>query len=364
MSRKVYLHIGAPKTGTTYVQDRLSLNAKNLARHDVHLPAAPLVDPALFHFRAALDLLDQDWGGPAGHAEGGWPALVRKARRRSGTVVVSHEILAPAQPHQVARAMRDLAGAEIHVVYSARDLARQVPAAWQESIKQGRSWTYASYLNRMERGKVWFSRAFDLPRVLGTWGAGLPPERIQVVTVPQAGDQNRHGDPLWLRMCEALGIDPAWAPLDSDRSNRSLGAAEVQVIRKLNRRMDRAARREATYDELIRQMLAQGELLKNESATVRLPPDRFEWAADRAERWIEWIEGSGVHVVGDLEDLRPVPLTDDEAYVDPDRVSGKRQLNAALDALAAMTHEAARRHDPDKALAGRVRAGAERLRDR
>ena len=163
MSRKVYLHIGAPKTGTTYVQDRLSLNAKNLARHDVHLPAAPLVDPALFHFRAALDLLDQDWGGPAGHAEGGWQALVRKTRRRSGTVVVSHEILAPAQPHQVARAMRDLAGAEIHVVYSARDLARQVPAAWQESIKQGRSWTYASYLNRMERGKVWFSRAFDLP---------------------------------------------------------------------------------------------------------------------------------------------------------------------------------------------------------
>ena len=26
MSRVVYLHIGAPKTGTTYMQDRLMLN--------------------------------------------------------------------------------------------------------------------------------------------------------------------------------------------------------------------------------------------------------------------------------------------------------------------------------------------------
>ena len=362
MSRTVYLHIGAPKTGTTYIQDRLSLNAKTLAQHGVYLPASAMVDPSLFQFRAALDLLDQDWGGPTGHAKGGWSALVRKVRRRNGTVVVSHEILAPAHSHQVARVMRDLAGSEIHIVYSARDLARQVPAAWQESIKQGRSWSYARFLNRMERGKTWFGRAFDLPKVLGTWGAGLPPENIHVVTVPQAGDDHRPGDPLWQRMCEAIGIDPTWAPLDSDRSNRSLGVAEVQVIRKLNRRMERAARRESAYDELIRQMLAQGELVKNASAGVRLPPDRFDWAAERAERWIEWIQGAGVDVVGDVEDLRPVPLGPDEEYVDPDRVGGKRQLNTALDALAAMTHEAARRKDPDKAFTGRMRAGADRLR--
>ena len=36
--RRVYLHIGAPKTGTTYVQDRLSRNAKTLAQHGVHFP--------------------------------------------------------------------------------------------------------------------------------------------------------------------------------------------------------------------------------------------------------------------------------------------------------------------------------------
>ena len=154
MSRKVYLHIGAPKTGTTYLQDRLSVNAKSLAEHGVHIPTtSALVSPGLAQFRAALDLLGQDWGGTTGHAAGSWDALVRRVRRRDGTVVISHEILAPATPAQVAQAMRDLAGSEIHVVYTARDLGRQVPAAWQESVKQGRRWKYGRYLSRVVNGR-------------------------------------------------------------------------------------------------------------------------------------------------------------------------------------------------------------------
>jgi hypothetical protein len=364
MSRRVYLHIGAPKTGTTYLQDRLTVNAKSLAAHGVHFPTvSPLVSPGLAHFRGALDLLGQDWGGPPGHADGSWDALVRRIRRRSGTVVVSHEILAPATPAQVARAMRDLAGSDIHVVYTARDLGRQVPAAWQESIKQGRRWSYRRFLDRFEKGRTWFHRAFDVPRVLGTWGAGLPPDHVHVVTVPHLRNDQQHGDPLWLRMCEVLGIDPAWAPLDSDRSNRSLGVSETNVIRQLNRRMDRQARRESSYDELIREMLAQGELVKRKSAAVTLPPERMDWAEEQAERWIEWIEGSGVHVVGDVAELRPV-RHDPEEFQDPDKVRAKRQLKTALDALAAMTREAARRPDPERQLAQRVRSQAQKLRER
>lgn len=365
MSRRVYLHIGAPKTGTTYLQDRLSVNARTLAEQGVHFPTtSPLVSPGLAQFRGALDLLGQDWGGARGHADGAWDALVRRVRRRSGTVVISHEILAPATPTQVARAMRDLAGSEIHVVYTARDLGRQIPAAWQESIKQGRRWSYKRFIDRFEKGRTWFHRAFDVPRVLGTWGAGLPPERVHVVTVPHGRPDQQHGDPLWLRMCETLGIDPAWAPLDSDRSNRSLGIAETQVVRQLNRRMDRQARRESSFDELIRDMLAQGELARRKSSSVTLPPDRYPWVEEQAERWIEWIEGSGVHVVGDVAELRPVHPDPAERWKDPDKVRAKRQLKTSLDALAAMTREAARRPDPERQLTQRVRAGAQKLRDR
>jgi hypothetical protein len=255
--------------------------------------------------------------------------------------------------------MADLADSEVHVVYSARDLARQLPAAWQESVKQGRKWSYRQFLNKSERGRSWFYRAFDLPTVLGTWGAGLPPERIHVLTVPQPGST---GDTLWDRFCRATNIDPAWAPVDSDQTNRSLGIAETQIVRQLNRRIERATRREAEYDELIRQMLAQDQLVRRTSPPVRLPPSRYEWAEAQADRWIEWLVGSGVDVVGDVEELRPRLPAQDEKWRNPDKVRAKKQLRAALDALAAMTQEAASRPDPERQLSRRVRAQADRLR--
>lgn len=364
MSRAVYLHVGAPKTGTTYVQDRLTRNADTLAAHGVHFPSrSRFVDADLFHFQAALDLLGQDWGGPPGHAEGAWEAMVRRVRRTSGTVVISHEILAPAPKDKVCQVMRDLGDAEVHVVYSARDLARQLPAAWQESVKQGRKWTFARFLDRVEHGNPWFARAFDLPRVLGTWGTQLPPERVHVVTVPHRGPDTPP-DLLWHRFCEVLGVDPAWAPVDTDRANRSLGIAETQVVRRLNRRMGRAARREAEFDQLVLEHLAQGHLADRGSPPVRLPVAAYPWVEERTERWVEWLEGSGVHVVGDLDDLRPRRPAPDARWDDPDRVPPKMLLAAALDALEGMTREAARRPDPDRTLGGRVRHQARRLRAR
>lgn len=367
-NRVVYLHIGAPKTGTTYLQDRLTLNSKSLSEHGIHFPTkSPLVSPALFQFRAALDLLGQDWGGPPGHAEGSWDALVRRVRRRSGTVVISHEILAPATPDKIAKAKRDLGGGsdgtEIHVVYSARDLGRQMPAAWQESIKQGRKWSYRRFLKRVENSRPWFYRAFDLPTVLNAWSAGLPPENVHVVTVPRRRAEDEGGDVLWQRFCEVFGIERAWAPRESSASNRSLGIAETQLIRRLNRRIDRAARREAPYDELIREMLVQNELVGRESAALRMPPQMYPWAEQESERWIEWIEASGVNVVGDLDELRAVPPPEDDDWFNPDKVPAKVQLNAALDALAAMTREAARRQDPEQRLVTKVRTHAKRLRE-
>ena len=361
MSTRVYLHVGAPKTGTTYLQDRLALNSKSLADHGIHFPTrSPLVSPSLFHFRAALDLLGQDWGGPAGHAEGSWDALIRRVGRRSGSVVISHEILAPAPAEAIARAKQDLEDCELHIVYTARDLARQIPAAWQESIKQGRKWSYGRFLDRLEHGRPWFYRALDLPSVLTSWGAGLPPDRVHVVTVPPSGADEQL---LWSRFSEVIGIDPVWAPRESTKTNQSLGVAETQVIRKLNRRMKRATRREASFDELIREMLAQNSLVKDVRPTpVRLPERMYPWVEAETESWVEWITGSGVHVVGDIDDLTPLRPGPDDRYVDPERVSTKRQLKVALDALSAMTREAARRPDPDQQLMAKVRRQTARRR--
>ncbi len=342
MTRVVHLHIGAPKTGTTYVQDRLSRNAGELAKHGVHYPGRGLGDPYTFHIRAARDLLGQDWGGSPGHAQGAWDQMVRRARRARGDVVISHEILAPASAEKVARAMRDLRDFEVHLVYSVRDLGRQLPAAWQESIKQGRTWSFARFLDRTERGNAWFARAFDLPSVLNTWGRNLPPDQVHVVTVPRTNLEEP--DLLWHRFCRSMRIDPAWAPVDSTRSNQSLGTVETQLIRQLNRRMGRAVRRDTEYDELVLGVLAREQLsLHRRSAKVTLPPDRYDWAEEQGRLWVDWVRGSGVDLIGELDELLPQRPDPEARWANPDKVRPRPMLRASLDALEVMTREAASR---------------------
>jgi hypothetical protein len=361
MSRVVYLHVGAPKTGTTYLQDRLAANSESLAEHGIHFPRGPLGrDPGHTHFRAALDLLGEDWGGPSGHAEGYWDALMRKVRRTKGTVIISHEILSAAPADRAAKAMADLEGSDVHVVFSSRDVARQLPAFWQESIKQGRRWTFKKFLRAVQdNDNMWFWRSQCLPKVLSRWGAGLEPDHVHLVTVPQPGGRP---DELWRRFCTVFGIDPAWAPSESGRLNPSMGIAETALIRRLNRRLAQNGMSEHHHTTLVREILVHQNLANRDGRKATLPPELFPWAAEVAERWVEWAEGSGIDVVGDVNDLRPVPPPEDVPWVDPDEPPPGKVIGAALDALVAMTEEAASRPDPNDQVTARLTRAARRLR--
>ena len=100
MTRKVILHVGAPKTGTSYVQDLLFSHREALAAEGVLYPA----DRFDAHFLAALDLMELQWGGLEKQAVGAWDRLAEQVRGWDGTVIISHEILATATPAQVKRA--------------------------------------------------------------------------------------------------------------------------------------------------------------------------------------------------------------------------------------------------------------------
>jgi hypothetical protein len=361
MTRVVYLHVGAPKTGTTYLQDRLAVNRSQLSRHGIHYPLALHAS----HFRPALDILQMPWGGLQEKVDGEWDGLMQRVRHHNGSVIVSHEILAAAKPSQVKRAMAGLEGSEVHLVYSARDLARQIPAEWQEGIKHQRKQSFAAYLTRVQSARrskpsMWFWRVQSLPDVLSRWSRGLPPERVHLVTVPQAGAPR---DLLWERYCQAFGIDPAWAPKESHRENVSIGAAESTLLRKLNRRLNRAGFQSEDYRRLIREVMVHRTLAQRPNMTrVTLPPAAFPWATEVAEEWIEWVVGSGIDVVGDVKDLRPREPEDPESWNDPDRPRRMEMVDAALDALVALAQEAARREDPDAQLTARIGRVARRLR--
>lgn len=360
MADVVYLHVGAPKTGTTYVQDRLHANRATLAEHGIHYPVGPHPDM----FPPALDLIDRRWGGLRDGVRGEWPALAGRVRRTPGTVVVSQEVLAAARSEQVTRAMLDLGDAEVHVVYSARDIARQVPAEWQELVKHRSERSYRSFLKRVRNAErrdsgLWFWQVQGLPDVLNRWGQGLPAERIHVVTVPQPGAAP---DELWRRFCSAFGVDPAWAPEEGGRSNPSLGIDEAALLRELNRRLRRAGLDSDSYRHLVRQVVAHETLARRrDTRRVGLPPRLDDWAGEIADEWIAWIEASGVEVIGSVDDLRPVP-TPRAVWRDPDRAKPRKLADAALDALVAVVMEASSQPAPESAGVPLLGRAARRLR--
>ena len=359
MARRVYIHVGAPKTGTTYLQDRMRLNAASLAEHRVQY----VVDDDMpTHFGAALDLIEEPWGGQRRHFVGAWEdRLMRRVRAadRDATLVISHEILAGARAEHVERAIADLSAldgpagpddTEVHLVYTARDLGRQVPAEWQEGIKHRRQRTFATFLEQIREAEhedpreLWFWRVQHVPEVLARWGAALPPERIHLVLVPHSRDGE---DSLWTRWCSALGIDPAWAPKDSTAANSSIGVAEIKVLRELNIRLGEADLPGRPYRRLVRQQLVHHNLAQREGMTkAAMPPAMHAWATELARGWVDDLAASGCRVYGDLDELVPRPGPTAAEWVDPDEVSLEDQLDVALDALTAMTEIAAEEGRP------------------
>jgi hypothetical protein len=359
MARKVIVHVGAPKTGTSFVQDLLFSSRDRLAELGICYPA----DRFDAHFLAALDLMQLSWGGLEREAVGAWDRLAEQVRACPGTAIVSHEILATASRAHVDRAMRSLASGdtEIHVVLSARDLVRQIPAEWQENVKHRRTVSYADFLahlqdpSRLQGVAAWFWGVQEVPDILDRWGSTLPRERVHLVTVPPAGAPH---DLLWQRFSRVLGLDPAEFPLDDTRTNPSLGVAEVAVVRRLNEQVADVLPNHH-YRAIVREALVHQNLSTDRrSARLSVPPDVWEWAAQLSRRWVAELALRGYDVVGDLDDLLPAePLP----WVDPDHPDIAEFNDAAVRALTATTLEAARLRDREVELQGDIAGLIEQL---
>jgi hypothetical protein len=362
--RRVFLHVGLPKSGTSYLQAVLARN------RDLLQERAGLLYPG----ETWVDQVDavRDLRGLAvpparrSQARGAWDRLVAEIRQWPGDVVVSMEWLSASTPEEIRRIGADLAGSELHVLFTVRDLARTVPAAWQEGAQNGATWRWPEFLEQVtsedaaatKAGSA-FWRQQDVVEILDRWLQLAPPERTHVVTVPPTGSAP---DELWRRLAGVIGIRAADYDLASARSNASLGLESAEVMRRVNEQArDRKVGRH-DYERAFKHHLAKHVLASRKSAEskVRLPLEYAQWAAERAERQIEAIKVSGVDVVGSLEELRPDPDRPGEPLAEPDSAA---VLGAAVDALTSVALARQQERDEQAAEMRRLDAQLARLRD-
>lgn len=297
MPERVFVHIGLPKTGTTYVQNLLYANAEAFARQGI-----TVVGRHALHYEAASELANAK---PAQRDElptGRWAKVCKRvADAKTPTVVFSNERYSLARSGGVARLAGSFPNQELHVIVTVRDLVAAEPSAWQEYVKNGgtRSWPDFCADNAARPGK--FRKRRRIRRVLKLWSRHVPPERIHVVTVPPPGSPR---ELIFERFCSVIGADvAALTTLEPERRNSSLDFVATELLRRLNAR-DPGLPVKAQRAE-IKQWLANGVLSRRPATTKPVLEGEALALARRENRWlVRRLRKGGFDVVGRLADLR------------------------------------------------------------
>jgi len=331
MASTVFLHIGLPKTGTTYLQDVLWGQRDLVAAEGMLLPGTGHRE----HLWAALEVMGRPVGRRHPDAPGAWRRLVDEVADHDGPAVITHEFLCGASGKQAAAAIADLAPAEVHVVVTARHALGMLTAGWQESVKNGgrrRLEEVAAQKPGKKAGEFSW-RTWDLGGVLKRWGGHVPADHVHVLPVPGPGEPP---DQHWRNFASVLGLDPGRYTLPEGATNTSLGVVQVELLRRINAHLG-GFRTAADRGVWIRGYLAEGHLVRQEGAKFGPAPAEVADCRDRSERAVARIREAGFHVVGDVGTLLvPADLPD---LGHPDEVTDDALLEAATRLVADMLED-------------------------
>jgi hypothetical protein len=296
----VHLHVGTFKTGTSYLQSVLAHSKDELAEAGVLWPGRAWADQVA----ATKGLLSNRPGKAAA-----WDRLIDEVNSWSGaSVIISMETLSMASSRAVKRAASSLSEHRVRVVLTARDIGRVLPAQWQESVQNGKSWSYRDYLagavdgSPGDRAYDHFWSKHDWAHIMRTWSEVAPDAEVVLVTVPPSGSPRGL---LWERFSEAVSLDPR--RFDATRTvNESLGAASAEVLRYVSAALGERDSHKQT-PRVLKKTLAKAVLnaRKSEEPTLVLPHSLEDWALRRSEELIADVKTVPATTIGDLDDLRP-----------------------------------------------------------
>ncbi|HEX5088070.1 MAG TPA: hypothetical protein VFV89_09690 [Nocardioides sp.] len=342
MASQVFLHIGLPKTGTTYLQSVLWDAKTELAGDGYLLPGRGHRE----HLWAALELQERpNLERRHPKAPGTLARLVRAVNRHQGPAILTHEFMCGAGRGQAGRLVESLAPAEVHVVITARDTLGMLTAGWAEYVKNGGTKPLAQMRGERLGGQGEFGwRTWDLAGVLRRWARQVPPERVHVLPMPPAGAPR---DQHWRNFAGVLGLDPDRYAAPEEPSNPALGVVQIELLRRINPHLT-AFRKPVDRGTWIRGYLAEGHLVRQEGERLGADEAQVAECRERADRAVGIISRRGYHVVGDVESLRVPPELPPRPH--PDNVSNAALLESATTLVAEMLADVrriARDNPPD-----------------
>jgi hypothetical protein len=294
---RVFVHVGLPKTATSYLQTIIWSNRDRLRERGVVVPGTERRD----HLWASRTVREDPAQGRAPEAHRtAWRRIRDELAASEGTGLVSHEFFAAASAEQATRMVRELPTDDVHVVVTAREPLGLFTASWQESLKNGATTPMPDYARRESRKPtaIWNWRTLDLRLVLERWSEAVPADRIHVLVL----DPDAPREDVWHRFAGIVGFPSVGIDLSGSFPNTSMGVAEAETLRRVNgslRGFDRAFDR-GVY---IRTFLADERLVPRGGDRFWPEPDQIEDCRRRGRATIEHLRSAPYDVVGSLEHL-------------------------------------------------------------
>ncbi|RKS75458.1 hypothetical protein CLV35_1925 [Motilibacter peucedani] len=323
MASRIVLHIGQQKSGTTYLQHGLAQRAEPAAAAGLRYPVPPTGERHVpnHHQRAFYGLLPGEFGyvsdTHAAQARTDWEWLAEQVRAEPGPVLLSSEALAFLRPSAVRRVVDELGVSDVSVLVTARDLARNLGSAWQQTVRGGTAVTFEEFLEVRSRDRDRLAeadaadavsapwRAYDLASLFERWGAVVGSDRVTLVTSGAGAP-----DVLWRRYLEATGV-PGLAGLPTpvltvQQAHLGLTWPETVLLSELNTAIDAAGIGLRNSRVLREAVVVDGFLAAGERGRkVGLPATWAQQVAEWASADVAALRQAGVRVVGDLDDLTP-----------------------------------------------------------
>lgn len=224
--RKLILHVGPHKTGSTYLQHCLARNRVGLAEAGILHPGTErrgrgfnLDVAAMRWLRDAADLDAAVEGLGAGIPD-------------TGTLLWSSENFSHLTPDKLARVAARFEGRDVEVIFHLRRLHGLWPSSWQSRVRHGADHSFEEYLlaaSGSEETDI-VPQARQIEAMIAAFGR--PSLRIFVYDNLMAA-----GEDLFAHfLCEVLGLDPGTFEIPRGLSNPSYSPVQIELVRCLNMR--------------------------------------------------------------------------------------------------------------------------------
>lgn len=306
--RRLIIHAGFHKSGTTALQESLHANRKLLLSHGISYPS----NGAKSHHRLAWSLMQKTWGWVDRGGERVpikyWNRKIKEINAsKSETVILSSEFFSELDGDLIRRFGSEVKSRKVSVLFTLRPLAKLLPSTYQQYLKYGTVAEYEDWLHSVldKPGISTINPTFWVRhshgKVIAKWADVLGKSNVTVLIVNEANPEF-----LFDEFNSYLGLPTKTIGAQESGSNRSLTMEEIALLLELNRQFPK----ERSWDEY--EIFIRRGYIRELTDHVPAAPDKErlltpQWAVDKANDLGAEIRNEinqlGVRVIGDFESL-------------------------------------------------------------